>query len=69
MDRDDVLLSIFSDLLADLMPASLFAPLPCLLCGTLSQSEVQLRKYRESLGLTDPTGATGAVIPLNEVTT
>lgn len=31
------------------------------------QSEIQLRKYRESLGLADPTGATGAVIPLNEV--
>jgi hypothetical protein len=31
------------------------------------QSEIQLRRYRESLGLPDPTGATGAVIPLNDV--
>eukprot|EP00775_Hariotina_reticulata_P007008 gene7008-7222_t len=31
------------------------------------QSEIQLRQYREGLGLPDPTGATGAVIPLNEV--
>ncbi|KAF6263616.1 protein-tyrosine phosphatase-like protein [Scenedesmus sp. NREL 46B-D3] len=31
------------------------------------QSEIQLRQYRESLGLPDPTGATGAVIPLNDV--
>lgn len=31
------------------------------------QSEVELRKYRESLGLPDPSGATGAVIPLTEV--
>jgi hypothetical protein len=38
----------------------------CLLC---LQSEVQLRKYRESLGLADITGATGAIIPLNEVST
>jgi hypothetical protein len=31
------------------------------------QSEVELRRYRESLGLPDPSGATGAVIPLTDV--
>ncbi|WIA28498.1 hypothetical protein OEZ86_011041 [Tetradesmus obliquus] len=31
------------------------------------QSEIELRRYRESLGLPDPTGATGAIIPLNDV--
>jgi protein tyrosine/serine phosphatase len=31
------------------------------------QSEVELRKYRESLGLPDTSGATGAVIPLTDV--
>jgi hypothetical protein len=33
----------------------------------LVQSEVELRRYRESLGLPDPSGARGAVIPLNDV--
>lgn len=32
-----------------------------------AQSEVELRRYRQSLGLQDPTGATGAVIPLSEI--
>jgi predicted nucleic acid-binding protein len=28
---------------------------------------VELRRYRESLGLPDPSGARGAIIPLNDV--
>jgi hypothetical protein len=39
---------------------------PCCCC-CCCQSEIELRRYRESLGLPDPTGATGAVIPLNDV--
>lgn len=49
-------------------PPSLPPPAPICVCLPL-QSELELRKYRESLGLIDPTGATGAVIPLNEVCT
>lgn len=33
----------------------------------VSKSEVELRKYRDSLNLPDPSGASGAVIPLTEV--
>jgi hypothetical protein len=44
-----------------LQAACSFLPSPTL------QSEVELRRYRESLGLPDVTGATGAVIPLNDV--